>query len=122
MKPRPDILPSVTREVITACGSIFIGISFDEDLKPFEVFATMGKSGNCNASYINGIAIAISIGLRSGTNYKDYVKYLSGIRCSSVKFNGKGKTVYSCVDAIAKAIDEEVKNPVVLDYIRSYYA
>jgi len=121
MRDRPDSLPSITREVKTACGNLFIIITFDATAMPFEVFAYMGKSGGCNQAYIDGIAIAISVGLRSGTYWEDFSTYLSGVRCGEVKWEGKGRQIVSCTDAIAQALKDAMADEDIRAHISQFY-
>ncbi|MDO8598768.1 MAG: ribonucleoside-diphosphate reductase, adenosylcobalamin-dependent, partial [bacterium] len=44
-RPRPEIMNGKTYKVATAYGTLFVTINEDADAQPFEVFATIGKSG-----------------------------------------------------------------------------
>jgi len=68
------------------------------------VFARLGKSGGCGSTVVNAVCASISIGLRSGADIKDHIKGIEGICCHRPPAYNNGKQIYSCVDAIAKAI------------------
>jgi ribonucleoside-diphosphate reductase alpha chain len=87
----------------TGCGSLYVTINEDEQ-GIFEVFAAMGKGGGCAASQTEAIGRLISLGLRAGVDKEQIVKQLKGVRCPNQAWE-KGGRVYSCSDAIAKAIE-----------------
>ncbi len=110
LKPRkrPEILQGVTRLMKTGCGNLYVTINKDEINKPFEVFTNIGKAGGCAASQAEAIGRLISLALRSGIEPQEIVKQLKGISCHSPVWSNMGK-ITSCSDAIAKAIEAEIK-------------
>ncbi len=110
LKPRkrPEILQGVTRLMKTGCGNLYVTINKDEKNKPFEVFTNIGKAGGCAASQAEAIGRLISLALRSGIQPQEIVKQLKGISCHSPVWSNMGK-ITSCSDAIAKAIEAEIR-------------
>ena len=68
-----------------------------------EVFGSAGKAGGCAASQIEAVGRLISLALRSGIDIDSILKQISGIRCPNPVL-GIGGQVFSCSDAIAKAL------------------
>lgn len=106
-KVRPKILAGRTHKVETGCGNIYVTVN-SQSGEIFEVFATMGKSGQCGAAQSEAICRLISICLRSGIDIEAPIKQMSGIRCSSRGLD-EGIEVLSCADGIALAIKTELE-------------
>ncbi|MCL2155630.1 MAG: vitamin B12-dependent ribonucleotide reductase [Leptospirales bacterium] len=102
-RPRHEVTWGATRKMNTGCGSLYVTINEDE-YGIFEVFAAMGKGGGCAASQTEGIGRLISLALRAGIDKEQIVKQLKGVRCPNQVWE-KGGRIYSCSDAIAKAIE-----------------
>jgi len=102
-RPRSEVTWGATRKMTTGCGSLYVTINEDEQ-GIFEVFAAMGKGGGCAASQTEGIGRLISLSLRSGIPKEQIVRQLRGVRCPNQAWE-KGGRIYSCSDAIAKAIE-----------------
>jgi len=102
-RPRHETTWGTTRKMTTGCGSLYVTINEDAH-GIFEVFAAMGKGGGCAASQTEAIGRLISLSLRSGIDKEQIVKQLKGVRCPNQAW-GKGGRIYSCSDAIAKAIE-----------------
>ena len=102
-RPRHEITWGATRKMATGCGALYVTINEDEH-GLFEVFATMGKAGGCAASQAEAVSRLISLSLRSGIDKDKIVKQLKGVRCPNQAWE-KGGRIYSCADAIAKAIE-----------------
>ena len=102
-RPRHETTWGATRKMTTGCGSLYVTINEDAE-GIFEVFAAMGKGGGCAASQTEAIGRLISLSLRSGIDKDQIVKQLKGVRCPNQAW-GKGGRIYSCSDAIAKAIE-----------------
>ena len=106
-KPRPTIVKGTTTKIGTGCGNLYITINEDEMNHPFEVFMHMGKSGGCAASQLEAIGRLVSLAFRSGVDVKAIVDQLRGIRCPSPSWE-KGGRIFSCSDAIARAIEKRL--------------
>jgi ribonucleoside-diphosphate reductase alpha chain len=102
-RPRHETTWGATRKMTTGCGSLYVTINEDAE-GIFEVFAAMGKGGGCAASQTEAIGRLISLSLRSGIDRDQIVKQLKGVRCPNQAW-GKGGRIYSCSDAIAKALE-----------------
>jgi len=102
-RPRHEVTWGATRKMNTGCGSLYVTINEDEQ-GIFEVFAAMGKGGGCAASQTEAIGRLISLALRAGVEKEQIVKQLKGVRCPNQSWE-KGGRIYSCSDAIAKAIE-----------------
>jgi ribonucleoside-diphosphate reductase alpha chain len=111
-RPRPERTTGVTEYIKTGCGKLYVTVNKD-DLGFCEVFAQMGKTGGCASSQIESAGRLISLALRSGVKIEAIIKQLSGLRCPSPCWNGGGKQVLSCPDAIAKVLSHvaEVDSP-----------
>ncbi len=102
-RPRHEVTWGATRKMTTGCGSLYVTINEDEQ-GVFEVFAAMGKGGGCASSQTEAIGRLISLALRSGIDREQIVKQLKGVRCPNQSWE-KGGRIYSCSDAIAKAME-----------------
>ncbi|HOI44557.1 MAG TPA: hypothetical protein PLX50_02965, partial [Candidatus Aminicenantes bacterium] len=108
---RPRSLPSITDKIKTGFGNLYITISF-YDGKPFEVFASIGKSGYSTMADAEALGRLISLALRSGVDPKELIYQLKGIGGAEPIFT-EGGLVHSIPDAIAKVLERhlgEVKN------------
>ncbi len=102
-RARGEITWGATRKMATGCGSLYVTINEDEQ-GLFEVFAAMGKGGGCAASQTEAVSRLISLALRSGLDRDQIVKQIKGVRCPNQAWE-KGGRIYSCADAIAKALE-----------------
>jgi len=100
---RPDTLTSVTDKIKTGFGNLYVTISFFNQ-KPFEVFASIGKSGYTTMADAEAIGRLVSLALRSGVEPKEVVNQLKGIGGSEPIFTDGG-LVHSIPDAIAKVLE-----------------
>ncbi|OGD19590.1 MAG: ribonucleoside-diphosphate reductase, adenosylcobalamin-dependent, partial [Candidatus Aminicenantes bacterium RBG_16_63_16] len=108
---RPDSLPSVTDKIKTGFGNLYVTISF-HNLKPFEVFASIGKSGYSTMADAEALGRLISTALRSGVEADEVIAQLKGIGGSEPIFT-EGGLIQSIPDAIAKVLEKhfgEVKH------------
>jgi ribonucleoside-diphosphate reductase alpha chain len=120
-RPRNEITWGSTRKIATGCGSLYVTINEDQR-GLFEVFAAMGKGGGCAASQTEAVSRLISLALRSGIDREQIIKQIKGVRCPNQAWE-KGGRIYSCADAIAKALERHngvnvVKNDEMVQEIQ----
>ncbi|MBI1971565.1 MAG: adenosylcobalamin-dependent ribonucleoside-diphosphate reductase [Candidatus Wildermuthbacteria bacterium] len=107
-RPRPEIMKGHTYRVKTGYGNMYFTINSDEKGIPFEVFATIGKSGGFYQEQSEAICRLISLSLRSGVKVEEIVDQLKGIRGPMPIFTDKG-TVLSLPDAMGRILEEHAK-------------
>ena len=116
-RQRPVSVMGVTDRVRTGQGTMFVNITFDDEGHPFEVFATLGKSGSTDQAYLEAIARLASLGLRSGIEPGQIIDQLKGIT-SDPAWDG-GTLVRSPADAVAlvmsRHLSVEIKKNSVLN-------
>jgi len=78
VKDRPDVVYGFTQKVKTGYGFLYLTVN-EVDGKPFEVFATIGKSGRSITAKAEAIGRLVSLALRSGVGVDDIVSQLKGI-------------------------------------------
>ncbi len=100
---RPDSLPSVTDKIKTGFGNLYLTITYFQN-KPFEVFASIGKSGYSTMADAEALGRMISLALRSGVDPQEVIAQLKGIGGSEPIFT-EGGLVQSIPDAIAKVLE-----------------
>lgn len=109
---RPRQRPKVTRGstflMRTGCGKMYVTVNEDEQ-GACEVFTQLGKSGGCTSSQSEAVSRMISLALRSGISQEEVIYQLKGIRCPSPTL-AEGGAILSCADAIAKALENYVRD------------
>jgi len=106
-RSRPRKTKGQTIKFRMGCGTLFVNVNKDDN-GLCEVFANLGKAGGCPAQSEATCRI-VSAALRSGVDAKALIEQLKGIRCLSTITRSKENkeiTVFSCPDAIARAIEE----------------
>ena len=104
-RKRPNVTSGKTYKIVTGCGNLYVTVNRDND-GLCEVFAHLGKSGQCGAAQIEAICRSVSIGLRSGVSPDTYIDQLDGIRCPSSAITNDVE-ILSCADGIAQALQLE---------------
>ena len=104
IRERPDVLVGKCYRIQTGYGTMYVTVN-DLDGEPFEILATIGKSGGQTESMLEGIARMISGSLRAGMNVGEVIEQLSGIRSPRVAWHN-GDQVNSIPDALAKVLME----------------
>lgn len=99
--PRPRNVAGNTERFRTGHGNVYITVNRVED-KPFEVFAGLGKTGECDGANTGAITRLISLALRSGVPVEEIVDQLEGLTCHP--HWDDGVLVKSVPDAIAKSL------------------
>jgi len=103
VRKRPDIVYGFTQKVDTGLGALYLTIN-EQDGKPFEVFATIGKSGKSITAKAEAIGRLVSLALRSGVAVRDIVEQLKGIGGEHPKFQKK-ILLQSIPDAVAWVLE-----------------
>jgi len=103
---RPDAIPSTTHKISTGLGNLYITVSYFNK-KPFEVFASIGKSGYSTMADAEAIGRLISLALRSGISTEEVVNQLKGIGGAEPIFTN-GLLIQSIPDAIAKVLETHI--------------
>ncbi|MBI9080340.1 MAG: vitamin B12-dependent ribonucleotide reductase [Pseudodesulfovibrio sp.] len=99
VQARPDVVYGFTQKIDTGLGVLFLTVN-EMNGKPFEVFATIGKSGGSITAKAEAIGRLVSLALRSGVKVREIVQQLKGIGGENPKFMKK-HLVKSIPDAIA---------------------
>ncbi len=103
VRKRPDIVQGFTQKVQTGLGFMYLTVN-EVDGEPFEVFATIGKSGRSITAKAEAIGRLVSLALRSGVSVRDIVNQIKGIGGEHPVFRGKG-LLLSIPDAIAWVLE-----------------
>ncbi|OIN98317.1 MAG: ribonucleoside-diphosphate reductase, adenosylcobalamin-dependent [Desulfovibrionaceae bacterium CG1_02_65_16] len=103
VRKRPDIVYGFTQKVDTGLGALYLTIN-EQDGRPFEVFATIGKSGKSITAKAEAIGRLVSLALRSGVEVRDIVEQLKGIGGDHPKF-AKKILLQSIPDAVSWVLE-----------------
>ncbi|MCF6247753.1 MAG: ribonucleotide-diphosphate reductase subunit alpha, partial [Desulfobacula sp.] len=101
---RPNILEGFTEKIKTGMGYLYVTVS-EYNNRPFELFATIGKSGKSTTAKTEAIGRLISLALRSGVEVDEIIDQIKGIRGEHAVFQ-EGGLVYSIPDAISKVLEK----------------
>ena len=104
VKKRPETLNGFTTKIRTGYGHLYVTVSEYEN-QPFEVFATIGKSGRSTTAKTEAIGRLVSLALRSGVTVDRIIKQLKGIGGENPVFQDGG-LVLSIPDAIARVLEK----------------
>lgn len=104
VRKRPDIVQGFTQKVQTGLGAMYLTVN-EVDNQPFEVFATIGKSGRSITAKAEAIGRLVSLALRSGVAVRDVVAQIKGIGGEHPVFREKG-LLLSIPDAIAWVLEK----------------
>jgi ribonucleoside-diphosphate reductase alpha chain len=103
VKDRPDTLEGFTTKMVTGMGRLYVTVTEYEG-RPFEVFATIGKSGRSTTAKTEAIGRLVSLALRSGVRVEKVIEQLKGIGGEHPVFQNGG-LVLSIPDAIARVLE-----------------
>lgn len=103
VKERPETLEGFTTKMNTGMGNLYVTVT-EYDTRPFEVFATIGKSGRSTTAKTEAIGRLVSLALRSGVRVEKIVEQLKGIGGEHPVFQKDG-LVLSIPDAIARILE-----------------
>lgn len=104
VKKRPDTLNGFTTRIKTGMGQLYVTVTEFED-RPFEVFATIGKSGKSTMAKTEAIGRLISLALRSGVEVEEIIDQVKGISGEHTVFQNGG-LVLSIPDAIGRVLEQ----------------
>ncbi len=108
VRKRPDVVRGFTHKVQTGLGGLYLTVN-EVDGQPFEVFATIGKSGRSTTAKAEAIGRLVSLLLRSGVSVREVVSQIKGIGGEHPVFRGKG-LLLSIPDAIAWVLERNYLN------------
>ncbi|MEJ2040232.1 MAG: adenosylcobalamin-dependent ribonucleoside-diphosphate reductase [Desulfosarcinaceae bacterium] len=104
VRKRPETLNGFTTKMRTGLGQLYVTVT-EFNGRPFEVFATIGKSGRSTTAKTEAIGRLVSLALRSGVNVQDIIEQLKGIGGEHPIFQ-EGGLVLSIPDAIARVLEK----------------
>ena len=104
VKERPETLEGFTTKMMTGMGNLYVTVTEYEG-RPFEVFATIGKSGRSMTAKTEAIGRLVSLSLRSGVKVEKIVEQLKGIGGEYPIFQKDG-LVLSIPDAIGRILEK----------------
>lgn len=108
VKERPESLQGFTTKMATGYGNLYVTVTEYEG-RPFEVFATIGKSGRSTTAKTEAIGRLVSLALRSGVKVEKIVEQLKGIGGEHPVFQKDG-LVLSVPDAISRVLERYLKD------------
>lgn len=100
---RPTVLSGKTVKMPTSYGNLYLTIN-ELDGYPFEVFATLGKSGKDTQAHTEALGRLTSLALRSGISVQEVVSQLRGIGGSQPVWGEEG-VILSLPDAIGQCLE-----------------
>jgi ribonucleoside-diphosphate reductase alpha chain len=103
VKDRPETLEGFTTKIPTGMGQLYVTVT-EYNKQPFEVFATIGKSGRSTTAKTEAIGRLVSLALRSGVKVGKVVDQLQGIGGEHPVFQ-EGGLVLSIPDAISRVFE-----------------
>ncbi|HUU80701.1 MAG TPA: vitamin B12-dependent ribonucleotide reductase [Acidobacteriota bacterium] len=112
VKRRPETLEGFTTKMVTGMGNLYVTVTEYEG-RPFEVFATIGKSGRSTTAKTEAIGRLVSLSLRAGVRVEKIVEQLKGIGGEYPVFQKDG-LVLSVPDAISRVLEKrylQTKSP-----------
>jgi ribonucleoside-diphosphate reductase alpha chain len=104
VEDRPDTLEGFTTKMMTGMGNLYVTVS-EYNGRPFEVFATIGKSGRSTTAKTEAIGRLVSLILRSGVHVEKIVEQLKGIGGEHPVFQKDG-LILSIPDAIGRILEK----------------
>jgi ribonucleoside-diphosphate reductase alpha chain len=109
---RPVNLTGSTVKIRTSFGNLYLTLNLFEG-DPFELFATLGKSGKDTQAHTEALGRLISLSLRSGVPLRDIIEQLKGIGGSQPVCEDDGDgIILSLPDAIAQGLERALGETV----------
>jgi ribonucleoside-diphosphate reductase alpha chain len=103
VQERPETLQGFTTKIKTGLGQLYVTVT-ELNGQPFEIFATIGKSGRSTTAKTEAIGRLVSLALRSGVKVGAIVEQLKGIGGEHPIFQDGG-LVLSIPDAISRVLE-----------------
>lgn len=103
IQQRPETLEGFTTRMKTGMGNLYVTVT-EQDDRPFEVFATIGKSGMSTTAKTEAIGRLISLALRAGVKVDEIVAQIKGIGGEQPVFQDGG-LILSIPDAIGRVLE-----------------
>jgi ribonucleoside-diphosphate reductase alpha chain len=100
---RPGTLEGFTTKMVTGLGNLYVTVT-EMNGRPFEVFATIGKSGRSTTAKTEAIGRLVSLAFRSGVDVETVVDQLKGIGGEHPVFQKDG-LVLSIPDAVSRILE-----------------
>ena len=111
-RQRPANLVGNTVKIRTSFGNLYLTLNMFEG-EPFELFATLGKSGKDTQAHTEALGRLISLSLRSGVRIRDIIGQLKGIGGSQPVCEDDGDgIILSLPDAIAQGLERALGETV----------
>lgn len=101
---RPETLEGFTSKIKTGLGRLYVTVT-EFNGRPFEVFATIGKSGRSATAKTEAIGRLVSLALRAGVDVGEVIDQLKGIGGEHPVFQN-GDLVLSIPDAIGRVLEK----------------
>lgn len=120
IEERPDTLTGITEKIKTGYGNLYVTIN-TKNGRPFELFATIGKSGYSTMADTEAICRMISLMLRSNIPVRHIINQLQGIGGANPIF-GRGEIISSIPDAIAKVLKQHFGNGMKKEVKQDIYS
>ncbi|MBU4001180.1 MAG: adenosylcobalamin-dependent ribonucleoside-diphosphate reductase, partial [Proteobacteria bacterium] len=118
IRSRPQTLEGFTTRMKTGMGQLYVTVT-EFNGQPFEVFATIGKSGRSTTAKTEAIGRLVSLALRSGVHVSEIINQLKGIGGEYPVFQ-EGGMVLSIPDAISRVLEDRYLNEITSkDYGKS---
>ncbi|MDR1886123.1 MAG: vitamin B12-dependent ribonucleotide reductase [Synergistaceae bacterium] len=111
-RKRPANLVGSTVKIKTSFGNLYLTLNHLGG-RPFELFATLGKSGKDTQAHTEALGRLISLSLRSGVPVLEIIEQLKGIGGSQPVFENDG-IILSLPDAIAQGLERALGQTVEL--------
>ncbi len=108
IKERPETLEGFTTKMMTGMGNLYVTVT-EYNGEPFEIFATIGKSGRSTTAKTEAIGRLVSLAMRSGIKVNKIIEQLEGIGGEHPVFQKDG-LVLSIPDAISRVLRNRYMN------------
>lgn len=110
IRSRPQTLEGFTTRMKTGMGQLYVTVT-EFNGQPFEVFATIGKSGRSTTAKTEAIGRLVSLALRSGVHVSEIINQLKGIGGEYPVFQ-EGGMVLSIPDAISRVLEDRYSHEI----------